>query len=105
MVGVAFEDGVLSDGGFAVLVVDDVHGREGDGHVFAHGEVDGVVIFFEVVVDDGDVCFFDLVFLELDGEVSVGGVIAGEDDEAGGIAIETVGDGDFGVLGLEAGGE
>ena len=98
-VGVAGEDGEAGVGGEAGAFIN-AAGAEAAGVVRDGGvAVEGVC--FWVAVDAGEVGFFDLAAGEL-GLQDAGEVLGlGEDDEAGGVGIETMGGAGFeGVEGL-----
>ena len=76
-----FSGGIGADGvAFAVLGVD------------AEGGVDEVGVEFEFAVDEGHIGFFDGAAFELAGEPPVGFVGFGDEDKAGGVAVEAVDD-------------
>lgn len=93
--GEAFADAVEGEGVFAEFVVsDDLFLAEALflGGVWADGEVDGVGEWFDPAVDEGEVAFVDAAVFELVAEFPVGLVLLGEDDAAGGVAVEAMDD-------------
>lgn len=105
--GEAFADAVEGEGVFAELVVaDDLLLAEAFflGGVGADGEVDGVGERFDPAVDEGEVAFVDAAVFELVAEFPVGLVLFGEDDAAGGVAVEAMNDAGAGEF-LADGGE
>ncbi len=98
----AFFDGVDGLGGFAGGV-----GADGvffaDFGVDAEGSVDEVGVEVGFTVDEGEVGFADGASFELAGDAPMGFIGFGDEDEAGGVAIEAVDD--AGAPGVGAGGE
>ena len=85
------DDFVVRDGGARVL--GRACGHAGAAHgVAADGGGDGSLLALDATVDKGDVGLADLARREELGELAVGGVVFGDDDEAAGVLVETVDD-------------
>src|SRR6185312_1770318 len=87
----SLQDGVVGDGGAGSFLAAGGHAGAAD-CVAADGGVDGSLLLLERAMDEGDVGLANLAAGKHFAELEVGGVIAGDDDEAAGLLVEAVND-------------
>jgi hypothetical protein len=81
-------NGVVGDG-FAASGAASGHADAADG-VATDGGGDGAFVVFQMTVDECDVSLLDFAGGELRGQLAMGGVVLGDNDEAAGFFVETV---------------
>ncbi len=84
----SFEDVVFGVGGFSGFGTGGIFFS--DSGVSAEGYFDDVGVEFEVAVDEGEVDFAGEAVFELFGDAPVCGVGFGDDEDAGGVSVESV---------------
>ena len=87
----AADDAPMGDGGARAGDATRSHAGTADG-IAANGGADGAARRLEVAMDEGDVGFGESALGEHGAEFAVGRVVAGDDDEAAGLAVEPVDD-------------